>query len=303
MPRVSIILPTFNRAKVLSRSVLSILDQTYQDFELLIIDDGSTDETAETIQQFNDARIRYFKSNQNRGRGSARNIGLRLATGEFIAFQDSDDESLPARIAKEVNYLDSSDDCVGIVYSDMYRISSNGNKYVLKSPHFSPEDGNLYPKSLGYTLTNIGIGTAMIKHDSISKAGFFDETFPFFVDLEYFIRLSRICCFTHLPEPLINYYEVDSDFAKLAKIAESRKKILSKYYADVSNDKKLYSLHLFAIGNDFCYSGNTVEGRQYLGKSLTVNPLHFLRMLSFIASFMGPRIYRYLVDLKNRLFT
>jgi glycosyltransferase involved in cell wall biosynthesis len=303
MPRVSIILPTFNRAKVLSRSVMSILDQTYQDFELLIIDDGSTDETADAIQQFSDERIRYFKSDRNRGRGSARNIGLQMAAGEFIAFQDSDDESLPTRIEREVAVLDASDDNVGIVYSDMYRISKDGKKFVFKSPHFTPKDGILYPESLAFTLINIGINAATIKRDAIRRTGFFDETLPFFVDLEYFIRLSKNSLFAHLPEPLINYYEVDSDFAKLSKIAESREKILSKYYVDVSNNKKLYSLHLFAIGNDFCYSGNTLEGRQYLGKSLTVKPLHFLRMLSFIASFMGPKIYRYLVDLKNRLFS
>ena len=302
MPRVSVILPTYNRAKVLPRSVLSILNQTYRDFELLVIDDGSSDETAEVMQRFNDDRIKYIKKGQNGGRGSARNVGLRMAAGEYIAFQDSDDESLPTRIAQEVAILDMSDDSVGIAYSDMYRISRDGNKFYLKSPHFSREDGLLYPESLGYTLRNIGIGTAMIRRDAIRKTKYFDETLAFFVDLEYFIRLSKTCCFTHISEPLINYYEVDSGFMKIAKIAESRKKILSKYYSEVKDDKNFYSLHLFSIGNDLCYSGNMAEGRQYLGKSLTVKPLNCMRLLSFVASFMGPRMYRYLVDLKNRLF-
>lgn len=88
MPKVSIIIPTYNRASFISESIISVLNQSFDDLEIIIIDDGSIDNTSEIINKFSDKRIKYFYQS-NRGIGAARNEGIRKAQGEYIAFQDS----------------------------------------------------------------------------------------------------------------------------------------------------------------------------------------------------------------------
>src|SRR5690348_1065740 len=102
-PVVSVILPTYNRASLISRAIRSVLNQTFTDWELLIVDDGSTDATEQLIRSRSaDSRIRYMKLPQNVGMCNARNHGIALARGEFIAFLDSDDEWLPTKLEKQL---------------------------------------------------------------------------------------------------------------------------------------------------------------------------------------------------------
>src|SRR5262245_52205489 len=91
-PTVSIVIPTYNRAALIARSIQSVLNQSYADFELLVIDDGSTDETEGVVARFFDLRINYVRLASNAGASAARNVGIRISKGKFIAFQDSDDE-------------------------------------------------------------------------------------------------------------------------------------------------------------------------------------------------------------------
>ena len=109
-PKVSIILPTYNRAYIIEKGINSLLNQTYQDFEIIIVDDGSTDNTEEIIKklQEKDKRIKYIKLKTNKGAATARNIGIKAARGEYIAFQDSDDEWMHEKLEKQVKVLDTS---------------------------------------------------------------------------------------------------------------------------------------------------------------------------------------------------
>jgi glycosyltransferase involved in cell wall biosynthesis len=108
MPKVSIIIPTYNRADLLPRAVQSVINQTYKDWELLIVDDGSADNTKEVVEKFakKDPRIKYFYE-ENKGQGAARNLGIKNAQGEYIAFLDSDDEWLSEKLEKQINFLES----------------------------------------------------------------------------------------------------------------------------------------------------------------------------------------------------
>jgi len=98
IPRISVIIPSYNRANTIGRAIQSALSQSYQDFEIIVIDDGSTDHTEEVIRSFQDSRIRYIRHNRNRGGSAARNTGIHAARGEYIAFLDSDDEWLPQKL-------------------------------------------------------------------------------------------------------------------------------------------------------------------------------------------------------------
>ena len=105
-PTVSIIIPTYNRAHFLGEAIQSVLDQTYQDFEIIVIDDASTDNTEELVKSFGDERIRYIRLKENSGASSVpRNTGLRAARGEYIAFLDSDDRWFPTKLTKQMGLI------------------------------------------------------------------------------------------------------------------------------------------------------------------------------------------------------
>ena len=115
-PKVSVIIPTHNRAALLPRAVSSVLTQTYGDFELLIIDDASTDDTPQVIAGFSDRRIRSFRQDANQGQSAARNVGIANARGEYVAFLDDDDECVPRRLEEQVALLDAALPDIAIVY-------------------------------------------------------------------------------------------------------------------------------------------------------------------------------------------
>ena len=106
---ISIVMPTYNRAYIIDSSIKSVLAQTYSDFELIIVDDGSTDDTEKVIKSFNDKRIRYIKLEKNSGASHARNIGIENAKGEYITFHDSDDTMASTKLEEQYNYMKEND--------------------------------------------------------------------------------------------------------------------------------------------------------------------------------------------------
>src|SRR5262245_46961170 len=108
MPKVSVIIPTHNRADFLRDAIFSVLNQTFQDFEIIVVDDASTDNTSEVIGAFNDERIRYLRHDTNKGGSAARNTGILNSQCDYIAFLDDDDQWLPEKLAKQVDTLIAS---------------------------------------------------------------------------------------------------------------------------------------------------------------------------------------------------
>ena len=115
MSEVSVIIPTHNRPEFLKRSIKSVLDQSYQDLELIIVDDGSKPTAQNIVDSFQDSRIRFIRQEVSRGGGTTRNIGIRAATGNFIAFLDDDDEWVPNKLAIQMEYFEGTPDDVGII--------------------------------------------------------------------------------------------------------------------------------------------------------------------------------------------
>jgi glycosyltransferase involved in cell wall biosynthesis len=198
-PAVSIVLPTYQRATLIGR---------YEDFELIVVDDGSTDATEAAVARFRDRRLRSLRLHVNRGAAAARNAGIRQATGRFLAFQDSDDEWLPAKLERHMRAFESCPPEVGVVYSDMWRIRRNGTTHYHRSPEVRP--GVLIdPSTRFYQVCKLGIQSTVIRRPCLEAAGGFNEEFPALEDLELFVRLSQRFAFHHLHEPLVRYHETD----------------------------------------------------------------------------------------------
>lgn len=127
-PHVSIILPTHNRPSTLTQSIQSVLDQTCKDFELIIVDDGSTDNTKSIVESISDDRMRYVHSSKNKEAGAARNIDIRASYGEILAFQDSDDMRKGHKLEIQVESLSVLNHSWGMVYSDMLWLRETGEE-------------------------------------------------------------------------------------------------------------------------------------------------------------------------------
>ena len=164
-PRVSVIMTTYNGAKLVSKSIQAILDQTFEDFELIVIDDGSSDATVEVVQCFDDPRIRLLPNPQNMGISRSRNRALSLARGEFIACNDQDDISKPVRLAKQIAFLDAHPEVLLVSAA----VQLNNGSETWADPMPTSSDPLLLHLSLFFGRHNITYSTVCTRASAIRK--------------------------------------------------------------------------------------------------------------------------------------
>jgi len=279
-PTVSVILPTYNRAHLIGRAIESVLNQTYQDFELIVVDDGSTDNTQEVMKAFRDKRVRNIRHSRNTGAAAARNRGITASRGKYIAFQDSDDEWLSEKLRKQINVLNGSPSTVGYVYSDMWRVDRNGGEQYWPSPTIV-QGKIINEQSLDYQVRRLGIQTTLIKRECFKIVGIFDENFPRLIDLEFFMRLSKQFDSYHIKEPLVQFHpQTDGISSNIRAGSSGRILLLEKYYNDVRKNRKFVANQYVLISKSFYSCGDVAEGRRYLLKAIAACPL-YSRSLSF----------------------
>ena len=227
-PTVTIVLPTYNRASLVGRAIESVLAQTYADFELIVVDDGSTDGTIDRVATLRDPRIRRLRIARNGGAGAARNVGIRAAAGRFLAFQDSDDEWTPTKLERHMRAFATREPDVGVVYSDMRRIRRDGTRNYHRSPEVA-RGVLLDPVTRFYQVCGLGIQSCVIRRECFATVGGFNEAFPALEDLELFIRLSQRYTFHHVRLPLVRYYETDGLSQNMPAKLVARRLLLRLY--------------------------------------------------------------------------
>ncbi len=217
---ISIVLPSFNRARILPKAVESILRQTYKDFELIIVDDGSSDNTREVVKSFNDDRIVYVHQ-ENAGACVARNNGIDHACGEYIAFQDSDDIWHEDKLEKQLKALQEKN--ADIVFCRMNRMS-DGKKIGLVSDYFKEGflSKDVMPMSIG-TQTLIG-------KSIVFKQEKFDSEMPRFQEFELLVRAQKNYSIYCMEEPLVDYIiQTDSLSVNPLKYTQAWELMLMKH--------------------------------------------------------------------------
>lgn len=182
---ISVIIPTYNREETLSKAINSVLQQTYKNWELIIIDDASTDHTDRLIKQYNDTRIKYFRNKDNQGANYCRNLGAKYARGEFLAFLDSDNYWVPQKLEKEVMEIKGTQDT--IIFCQC-KIIDTKNKNISREIYIRSED---IPALLVETNI-IDTSAALISHKNFDKMGGFDINMPRFQDWEFFFRAANL---------------------------------------------------------------------------------------------------------------
>lgn len=200
---VSVILPTYNRAHCLGRAIQSVLSQTHEKLELLIIDDGSTDDTESLVRSYTDRRIKYFRFEENGGQSKARNYGMQMASYDYLAFEDSDDIYLPRKLELQLGALAGTDDAAGICYHKFRYDLGMGQSCILPDESIpdAQKSGNIYRQMLWDNL--IGMPALMIKKSCIEKVGQLNETMNCLEDYEFALRLTKAYKAVFLPEILL----------------------------------------------------------------------------------------------------
>ena len=185
-PFFSVIIPTFNRCAFLKIAVESVLSQSFDDFEIVICDDGSHDNTAGTITAFNEQRIRYFRQ-ENKGVSAARNAALKISRGEFIAFLDSDDRFRHDKLKITQSHIQNNPQ-YKIFHSQeiWYRA---GSYLAQKKAHIKPH-GNIFAAAA--KICSVSISTAVIHKSVFKKSGIFDETMPACEDYDFWLRAANL---------------------------------------------------------------------------------------------------------------
>lgn len=208
MARVSVIIPTYNQDSYISEAIDSVLNQTYQDFEIVITNDGSTDQTLQIIKEKKDPRIRYFSFDQNQGVSIAANHCICQATGEFIAILDSDNIFLPDKLEKQVNFLDKNSE-FDAVFTHAIIIDKNGNHHQGKESSFqqlfAQENKNRFQwlNSFFYSDNSLCNTSVLIKKKCYNQVGLYDPRLRQIHDLDFWIRLCLKSEIHILPEPLV----------------------------------------------------------------------------------------------------
>ncbi|MCM1387188.1 MAG: glycosyltransferase [Bacillus sp. (in: Bacteria)] len=202
MEKISIIIPTYNRAYCISHAIESVLRQTYREFELIIVDDGSSDNTQDVINSIEDERIHYIKMPENQGASAARNEGIRQAAYDYIAFQDSDDWWKPDKLEKQMQTLMDNPQA-GMIYCEYECHRFDGDIYIVPNAGIPLHDkqGDLYFKLLNNNT--IGTPTVLVRRECFSKVGLFCEELNCLEDWELFVRIAKEYEILFLKEPLV----------------------------------------------------------------------------------------------------
>jgi len=268
---VSVIIATYNRENFLKETIDSVLAQTYKNFELIIIDDGSTDSTKKIVKSYNDSRIKYFYQ-KNSGQNSAKNNGLLAAKGKYITILDSDDVILPKKLELQVNALEKNH-LSAVVYGGIILIDSNSNE--IGKQKLKIHSGNVL-KELLFTNFLYNGSNALFKRECIEKTGLFDESVKRMTDWDLYLRISLYFNFICIQADLLKYRVHNENMScGYQKYEKNGKIILERIFSNPDFPKSLrryknkaYALRERYIARKYFDNSQYTTARKYFLKSM-----------------------------------
>ncbi|HPL95317.1 MAG TPA: glycosyltransferase family A protein [bacterium] len=282
MPQISIIIPTHNRPDTLKKAALSVLSQSYQDWELIIVDDGLKIRAESVAKELNDSRIKYVPHEQEQGGGAARNTGIKAAQSNFIAFLDDDDEWLPEKLSIQMAQFENTAPNIGFCFCAVKNITDHGQEKT------SVPEGtaNYFELSLS-TFKKFLTVTLIIKKHVFNEVGLFDETLPSHQEAELMIRITKKFKGLGINQPLVNVDMVaghEHVGNNLIKRIRGRELVLKKHEAEFKKRPTVFAGHLFTLGILYRQNKNYQQAQKNFKKAWRTNFkwryfCHYLLML------------------------
>lgn len=290
---VSVVIPSYERAGFIGRAIESVLAQTYQDFEILVVDDGSADGTRDVVSSFRDERIRYVRHEENKGAAAARNTGISDAKGEYIAFLDSDDEWMPEKLEKQIKLFSMSSDRVGVIYCGY--ISLMGKTHGSVTQRVPTVRGDAKIDTLRYCVVGCG-SLPVVRKECFCGAGCFDENINLqsLEDWDFWIRVAKLYEFDFVPEVLVKRYLHGQQLTTgvLVKKLRARETILEKHKEDLARQPAILADHLNRLAVLRCLNGDLRTAKKFLIRSIIKRPLQRFAYAHFIPLVLMPGIYK-----------
>lgn len=274
MPKISVIIPTYNREDFICETIQSVLNQTYKDFEIIVIDDGSTDNTKKRLEPYL-SKIKLIDQ-KNHERAISRNKGVKNSTGEYIAFLDSDDLWTKDKLEKQVEVLENKKDII-LVYGQCLRINENSKKIKIAKRQTEGFSGNVFEKLLFRNF--IASPTPLIRRKIFENTPGFKTKYIPYEDWEYWIRLSLLGDFFFIPKPLAYYRIHPEQSVKLtnAKKIEEVTTLLLEDSFKLKEIKPEIIRKSFGLANlRFCYwyllANETEKAKEKIKKAIELYP-------------------------------
>lgn len=303
MPRVSVIVPVFNAEQTASRAVESVLNQSYRDFEIIAVDDGSTDRSAAVLARY-DGQVNVVRQ-ANLGPSAARNAGVRNASGEYLAFLDADDWWRPGMLGRTVPHLDRDPDCV-LVYCDLEMADSEGHELrtlvggSADAPSLSDMLESLWP------ILPSGV---LIRRSAYERVGGFPEELTAFEDVYLWLRLRERGHFQHVAEPLAVWrFALFPDSLKAGGGQKAAGQVFcsmvrARYSASgephIDARERAPRTILAYIGLRALADGDKLRARRAFIRALQVDPLRARNYLRLLRTFLPASVARALSGASN----
>lgn len=242
-PKISVIIPTYNRGNLISNSIKSVLNQTFKNLEVIVVDDGSTDNTKEEVDKINDDRLRYIKLNKNLGGSNARNIGIKNATGQLISFQDSDDifyhDKLEKQLKNIINKGSQLDFCkINVIYNNSYSYfipNERQEKSII--------NGNIFDELI--SKGNFISTQAILVKKSIIINHLFDPKMPRLQDYDVILSMIPKIKISYTKDVLVDLHiQKNSLTLSPKKLKTAIYLLLNKNYRFNSKQKQSFSRYL-----------------------------------------------------------
>jgi len=304
-PLVSVVIPTFNRAHTLGRALSSVERQTYPNREVIVVDDGSTDETETVAGRFRG--VKYVRQPENRGQAAARNAGISLARGEYIAFLDADDEWMPAKLEKQVERLEVAPADAGLITTAFALIDRAGRPSPPNPPQ--PIEGDLSSAILAHIEGRpeiVGVfSTLMFRKAIVDEVGLLDESLLCWEDADFYLRAAQRFKFQFVPESLAVKHECqDSVSFNWMRESTGIGTFWAKHRVQFGSRplfRRYLARHLHGVAVQACLAGDIDHGRRLFIESLTLVPMQWHPVAHLAMSYTGARAYSGIWSARQRI--
>lgn len=291
-PFVSVIIPSKNRPDLVHRAIDSVLGQTFQSFEVIIVDDGSDMPLYPMLAEKFGNSISCFRHEHSLGAPAARNFGASHAKGKFVAFLDDDDIWLPEKLEKQMAAFSCLSEDFGVVYCG-FDFIANGTVVERKNTYHTTYDLH----ELALKMCPVGSPTPIIRKNVFEAVGGFDVSLLACQDWDLWIRLTRVCRFYPIKQSLARYrVHGDQISTDVLRKIEARKMIVEKYYQEMSEYPKILSSHYQRIGSLCSLAGRKNEAKYYFWRSINMNKANWGSWVHLILQFGGKKIEKYLIE-------